>query len=301
VPKRAKLALCGAAGGVGLLVLTWLLAFHVAVFQNADQSIYVGFFQLHSRGTIDAIANRVALPATAPFVVFAGAIVAVALLRKRVRAAVAIVAILLGANVTTQLLKPLLAQPRASSLLQGLKPVPPGSWPSGHATAAMSLALCCVIAAPARWRPIVAALGALFAVAVSYSFLTLGWHYPSDVFGGFLVAASWTLLGVAAVLTLDARRPRRLPGQSRDGVSLRGALAPPAVALACAAGLAALVVLVRPHQVLSYARAHEAFMVGAAAIGVVGLALATGLMLALRATGSGRAPTAAPRRGSPPG
>jgi membrane-associated phospholipid phosphatase len=282
VPKRAKLALCGAAGGVGLLVLTWLLAFRVAVFRNADQSIYVGFFQLHSRARIDAIANRVALPATAPFVVFAGAIVAVALLRKRVRAAIAIVAVLLGANVTTQLLKPLLAQPRASSLLQGLKPVQPGSWPSGHATAAMSLALCCVIAAPARWRPIVAALGALFAVAVSYSFLTLGWHYPSDVFGGFLVAASWTLLGVAAVLTLDARRPRGLPGQSRDGVSLRGALAPPAVALVGAAGLAALVVLVRPHQVLSYARAHEAFLVGAAAIGLLGLALATGLMLALR-------------------
>jgi membrane-associated phospholipid phosphatase len=301
VPKRAKLALCGAAGGVGLLVLTWLLAFHVAFFQNADQSIYVGFFQLHSRGSIYAIANRVALPDTAPFVVFAGAIVAFALLRKRARAAVAIGAILLGANVTTQLLKPLLAQPRASSLLQGLTPLPPASWPSGHATAAMSLALCSVIAAPVRWRPIVAALGALFAVAVSYSFMTLGWHYPSDVFGGFLVAASWTLAGVAAVLTVDARRPRSDVVQSRDRFSLRDALTPPAVALVGAAGLAALVALARPHQVLSYARAHEAFMVGAAAIGLLGLALATGLMLALRATGSGPAPTAAPRRRSPPG
>jgi membrane-associated phospholipid phosphatase len=302
VPKRGKLALCGAAGGVALLVLTWLLALHVAFFQNADQSIFFGFFQLHSRGPIEAIANRIAqLADPKPFAVFAGVILVVALLRKRFRAAVAIGAILLGANVTTQLLKPLLAQPRASSLLHGITYISPASWPSGHATASMSLALCCVIAAPVRWRPIVAALGALFAVAVSYSFLTLGWHYPSDVFGGFLVAASWTLAGVAAVLTLNARRPRRLPGQSRERVSMRDALMPPAVALAGAAGLAGLVALARPHQVLSYARAHEAFIVGAAAIGLLGLALATGLMLALRATGSDPAPTAVPRRHSPPG
>ncbi|HEY6396627.1 MAG TPA: phosphatase PAP2 family protein [Solirubrobacteraceae bacterium] len=283
MPKRAKQALSAAAGGVGLLALTWLLAFHVAVFQDADQSIFLGFFQLHSRGGIYAIANRVAqLANPKPFVVFAGAILAIALLRKRLRAAVAISAILLGANLTTQLLKPLLAQPRASSLLHGYIYISPASWPSGHATAAMSLALCCVIAVPARGRAIVAALGALFAVAVSYSFLTLGWHYPSDVFGGFLVAAAWTLAGVAAVLTLDARRPRRVSVQSRDRISLRDALTPPAVALAGAAAVAGLVALARPHQVLAYARAHEAFMVGAAAIGLLGLSLATGLMLALR-------------------
>jgi membrane-associated phospholipid phosphatase len=283
VPKRAKLALCGAVGGVGLLIITWLLAFHVAVFRNADQSIFVGFDELHNRGRIEAVANRVAnLCDPKPFAVLAALILVVALLRKRVRAAVAITVILVGANLTTHLLKPLLAVPRASSLLGGISPVGAGSWPSGHATAAMSLALCCVIAAPARRRPLVAALGALFAVAVSYSFLTLGWHYPSDVFGGFLVAASWTLAGVAAVLTLDERRPRRVADQSRDRLSLRDALAPPALAVVGAAALAGLVALARPHQVLTYARAHEAFIVGAAAIGLLGLALATGLMLALR-------------------
>jgi membrane-associated phospholipid phosphatase len=302
VPKRAKLALCAAAGGVGLLILTWLLAFHVRVFRNADQSIFAGFYQLHWRGRVEAIANLIAhLCDPQPFAVFAAAILVVALLGRRVRAAAAITAILLGANVTTQLLKPLLAEPRASSLLEGHTPVASASWPSGHATAAMSLALCCVIAAPARRRPIVAALGALFAVAVSYSFLTLGWHYPSDVFGGFLVAASWTLAAMAVVLTLDARRPTRLASQSRDRVSLRNALAPAAVALAGVAGLAGIVALARPHQVVSYARAHEAFIAGAAAIALLGLALATGLMLALRASGSGPAPTAARRRDSPPG
>ena len=72
----------------------------------------------------------------------------------------------------------------------------------------MSLALACVLAASRRWRPFVAAIGAAFAIAVSYSFLTLAWHLPSDVFGGFLVAGIWTLLAVAAVFTANARRPQ---------------------------------------------------------------------------------------------
>lgn len=269
--------------GVVLLIVTWLLGFHVAAFRNADQSIFVGFYQLHWRGGVYSLANFIAnLCDPKPFVVMAAAIVVVALLRRRMRAAVAISGILLGANLTTQLLKPLLAEPRATSLLGGVSPPLPASWPSGHATAAMSLALCAVIAAPARLRPTVAALGALFAVAVSYSFLTLGWHYPSDVFGGYLVAASWTLIGVAGVFALEARRPRRVPRQPGGRVSLGEALAPSAVAVLGAGVVAGLVALARPHQVLSYARAHEAFMVGAAAIGLLGLALATGLVLALR-------------------
>ncbi len=283
MPKHAKLALIAAAAGVALLVVTWLLAFHVAAFRNADQSIFAGFFQFRLRGSISSVANFIAnLCDPKPFVVMTAGIVVVALLRRRLRAAIAISAIVLGANLTTQLLKPLLAEPRAASLFGGVSPVLPGSWPSGHATAAMSLALCSVIAAPARLRPTVAALGAMFAVAVSYSFLTLGWHYPSDVFGGFLVAGCWTLVGVAGVFAFEERRARRVPRQPSGRVSLGEALAPSAVAVVGALVVAGLVALARPHQVLSYARAHEAFMVGAAAIGLLGLALATGLMLALR-------------------
>src|SRR5918911_585475 len=72
------------------------------------------------------------------------------------------------------------------------------------ATAAMTLALCGVMVTPPRLRPSAAALGGGFAVAVSYSILMLAWHFPSDVLGGFLVAALWTLLAVTA-LTLGRR------------------------------------------------------------------------------------------------
>jgi hypothetical protein len=39
---------------------------------------------------------------------------------------------------------------------------------------------------------------------------------------------------------------------------------------------------VRPHAVIGYASAHKAFVIGAGAIGVVGMAVAAGVMLALR-------------------
>ncbi len=291
MPRRARLAFYGAGAGVALLAVTWYAVFHIGVVQHADQSILRGFADLH-RPRVDQVTKFIAdLCNPNPYVFFAAIPVLIALARRRPRVAVAVGVIVLGANVTTQLLKPLLAQARPTSLFGDGVSIAPASWPSGHATAAMSLALCCVLAAPARLRPFIVALGAAFAVAVCYSFLELGWHYPSDVLGGFLVAATWTLIGVGALFALDARYPRRAPaiaitaGGARppaERVSLRGALAPPAAALFAGLALAGLVALTRPHAVVTYARAHEAFMVGAAAIAALGLALATGVMLALR-------------------
>jgi membrane-associated phospholipid phosphatase len=266
---------------------TWFAAFHVGLFEHADQSVFSGFADLNQHPRVSALATYIArLCDPQPFVFLALIPVAVAVLRGRPRLAIAIAAILLGANVTTELLKPLLAHPRAAWLLGGRAPVAAASWPSGHATAAMSLTLASVLAAPGRLRPVVATLGAGFTAAVSYSFLTLGWHYPSDVFGGFLVAASWTLAVVAALLSAEQRHAPSTsdPPSVAQGarMSLRGALAPPGAALLGAVGLAVAVAVARPQQVVVYARAHEAFVVGATAIGALALLLATGLMLVLR-------------------
>lgn len=283
MPEGARKALIGAGVLVVMLIATWFAAFHIAVFEHADRSILEGFAGLASHPHVGGLANRIAtLCDPKPYVYFCAIPVLIAIARRRLWVALAVVAILLGANVTTQLLKPLLAHPRPTDMLLGFSPPSPESWPSGHATAAMSLALACVLAASRRWRPFVAALGAAFAVAVSYSFLTLAWHYPSDVFGGFLVAGIWTLLAVAAVFTANAWRPHVAASQLVQRLSIREALGPPSAALFGAITLAAVVVIARPAAVASYARAHEAFVVGASAIGALGLALATGLMLALR-------------------
>jgi membrane-associated phospholipid phosphatase len=270
--------MAGAALAAGLLLIVWFLAFHVSLFRHEDAKILSGFAGLH-HARVDPIANSIAkLCNPSPYIYFAAAVVLVALARRRPGVALVIALIIFGANVTTELLKPLLAAPRPN--LPDVSHVDAASWPSGHATAAMSLALCAMLASPPRLRPFVAALGAAFAVAVSYSFLTLGWHYPSDVFGGYLVATAWTLLGAAALFTA---RTRRTQGAVSSEVSSLGqALGPPAAALIGALLLGGLVALARPHQVISYAQAHTAFVVGAAAIAAASLALATAVLLALR-------------------
>ncbi len=297
---RARNAFVGAGIGIVLLILTWLLAFHVGPFKTADQAIFKGFYNLHDHGVIPRIANHVAdLCDPRPFFFLAAIPVTVALRRRRWRLALTIGVILLAASCTTELLKSVLATPHPTALLGGENPVTGSTWPSGHATAAMSLALTCVLAVPQRLRPSVAALGAVFAIAVCYSFLALGWHYPSDVIGGYLVAASWTLVGVGALLLSEPRARRRASEDGAEPVSVQAALAPVAVTLLAAAGLACLIVLVRPHEVVNYAQAHTVFVVGAAAIGAAAVALATGVMLVV--SGSVRAPTAARRHRWPPG
>jgi membrane-associated phospholipid phosphatase len=281
MPERDRMALAGAAASIGLLILIWFSVFHIGFVQRADASILQGFGDLASKPRVNSVATFVArLCDPKPYIYFCVIPVAIAVARRRTWVALAIIAILLGANVTTQLLKPLLAAPRPDQLVAHAPSA--ASWPSGHATAAMALALCMVIAVPARFRPVAAAIGAAFAVVVSYSFLTLMWHFPSDVLGGFLVAATWTLLAVAAVLRAGARGPSSARIGLGQRITVREALGPPAATALFALGLAVLVVVSRPGEVVAYARVHEAFVLGAVAIGALGLAVATGVMLTLR-------------------
>ena len=144
----------------------------------------------------------------------------------------------------------------------------------------MSLALCMVLASPSRWRPYVAVAGAAFALAVCYSFLTLGWHYPSDALAGLLVASIWTLLGVAWLTIADARGRRRV--QPLATLKAARVLTPSVLAAGAAAMVACVAVLLHPDGVAAYARLHTAFVAGAAAIGLAALLIPAGVLLAIR-------------------
>jgi membrane-associated phospholipid phosphatase len=277
---RARWALAGAAGCVVLLVATRIAAFHIAVFRNADLATYLGFMDLHRHGVVQAFARLfVGLCDPQRYVLWAPVVVVIALLRGRPRVAVGVGMILLGANVTTEVLKHTLAQPQSAGLVNGWFRVPGTLWPSGHSTAAMAVVLCLMIASPGRLRPLVAALGAAFAVAVGYSLVANGTHLPADVFGGYLVATTWALLIVAALAAAERRWPSEA---SVERVSLRAALAPQAVVLVAAVALLALVALSRPHDALVYAQDHKQLVAVAAAIATLGVGLSTGGMLSLR-------------------
>lgn len=282
MPKRARIALAGAGTGALALIAVWFATFHLALVRRADASILVGFTGLQ-RPWVDTFTHFVAgLCSPHQYVLLVALPIVVALIRRRPRHAAAMVMIILGANLTTQLLKPLLAAPRPVGV-PGLS-IDAASWPSGHATAAMTLVLCAVLAAPARRRPLVGAVMAVFAIAVCYSFLELQWHYPSDVLGGFLVATTWALAGAAALFWTQARWPSHqtvAAPEWREASSPASVLRPVGAVIAGAGLVVGIVALARPHQVLSYVGAHSAFVVGAAAIAACGLTIAAVASFAL--------------------
>jgi membrane-associated phospholipid phosphatase len=279
VPRRATLALFAAAGAAAALAGAWVLTFASGAARWLDAAALQGFVGLDRPATRAPAEVVAAVGDPLPFALLGAALVAAALARGRPRAALAVPVVLGGAALTSQVLKPLLADARVCHCLADER-VAAASWPSGHATAAMALALCAVIVVPARWRPTAAVLGAGLAVAVSYALLTLGWHYPSDVLGGFLVAALWAAAAVAALAAADARWPAHT---GREAAARWGAALAPAAVCALVAWLPlAAVALARPDAAARYAAAHTSFVAVSAGIALAGAVVAGGLAAALR-------------------
>ena len=277
--RRPVVLLLLAAVSAAGAVVVWLAAFHIAAARTLDGSALESFAGAARPPLTPSIGGVAGLADPMPFALWTIAIVAIALLRKRWLMAGAVAAILLSANVVTHVLKPALADPRTFEL-RGIETFYPASWPSGHSTAAMSLALCLVLVAGPRMRPLAALVGAGFAIAMGYSLVVLGYHLPSDVLGGFFVAATFTLLGTATLAALESQWPARAPSLERPPAILSA----PALASAAAALLAAAAVSVRwwapgaPADLLE----HPIAILAGLAIAGLGLALTTGMALLLR-------------------
>jgi membrane-associated phospholipid phosphatase len=268
-------ALLLAAGGLAAAVAAVLArVLTLGPLRGADSSLLGAYTALDvpaSGARLSAVAH---LADPVPFALALATIVGVALVRRRPALAVAALVAALGANATTQLLKPALAHPRITSAL-GLDQISAATWPSGHATASMALALAAVLVAAPQWRPALAAAGAAFATAVGCAIVVLAWHYPSDVLGGWLVAAAWAL-GAAAVVRAVERRP----AVALDAAPV--ALLPWAAVGAVAAAVAGVVVLRHPDLVETLAVDHTRSVAGAAAFAAGACAMAGGMATALR-------------------
>ncbi len=259
---RRTLPLVAALACLLGVIVVGVLALVVPAGHVRDAAILHGFQSLdrpsvHSEFTVLAhLANPL------PYACAGLLCIGVALVRRRGWRALAVFALLLVTGATTQALKHLLSHARYESWLG--EQILSTSWPSGHSTAAMTLALCAVIVAPPSLRAATALVGGAFAVGVGYAVLVLAWHFPSDVLGGFLVAGLWSSLAVAALQRVEAPEPARRPAWE------------PLVALGGGAALVvAAAVGTRSDTAAMYTLERPMLVAGALTIAMLALALVT--------------------------
>lgn len=80
-------------------------------------------------------------------------------------------------------------------------------FPSGHAMGSLAFALgLALLAWDTRWRWPVLVVATVFALAVGFSRLYLGVHFPSDVVAGFMASLAWVIGVHSSVHAVRLRR-----------------------------------------------------------------------------------------------
>jgi membrane-associated phospholipid phosphatase len=284
--SRAKTLLGLAAGCAVLFALVAAGAYAWGPGEALDLEGLSGFMSVN-HGWVESLTIRVIQLGDPPQVALMTLVLAgLAVVRGRPRVAVLVLVLIAATSVSSQLLKALLAHPRVPPFLG--YPVGPEALPSGHATAAMSLALAAVMAAPRRARLAAASIGSLLALGVGASAIAWGWHYPSDVLAGYLLATAWALVLVALLSVVDRRHPaserwaRSALARASDRVAARG-LALGALGAAAVAGLVALAELAGdPGAAAWLAREHTTFVVVAGAVASAAVALPVAMATLMR-------------------
>jgi len=219
--SRLRSPVLGWLGCVFALFAVTLLAFKVGAAERLDARALSHLTAEPGSAAHEAATLFAHLADPAPLLLALIGVCALGLHWGRRREALAAVAVVAGANLTTQILKALFSHERFWEFLGQGQPWT-NSFPSGHTTAAASIAVAFLIVVPARLRPLAAGLGAALTAAVGLSVVVLEWHYPSDVLGGVLVAAGWGFAALAA-LRLLAPGGRRAEAQtsSRFAISTK--------------------------------------------------------------------------------
>jgi membrane-associated phospholipid phosphatase len=213
VAKRVGAPLAAWIACAGALVLLALVAYGVEAAQHADATLLAKFIARDD--SLGSFADPIAhLADPLPLLALLVCACAIALGRGRPLDALAAVTVVAGANLTTQVLKVALAHPRFQSVL-GYHQLGAVAFPSGHATAAASIAIAFAFVVPPGWRAAVAVVGAALVLAVGCSIMVLAWHFPSDVLGGILVACGWGFAVLALRRAAGDGSERR--SDDRDG------------------------------------------------------------------------------------
>ncbi len=154
-----------------------------------------------SNPTLDAVMNGITQLGS-PIVVVPLYLIAVVLLvwNRRRREALFLTVLIVGSLVLNQSMKLIFQRPRPQ--LDWARVIPEYSFPSGHAMNSLVFYVGLALVAWAVWGRrtglIAVALAVVVSLLVGISRIYLGYHYFTDVVGGFFAGAAWLIIVVAA-------------------------------------------------------------------------------------------------------
>jgi undecaprenyl-diphosphatase len=138
------------------------------------------------------------------------AVIVLVLLRQRKwRSLAYLISTLLGSIIINRTAKVLLHRVRPH-LWQSPSPELDYGFPSGHAMSSMTLVAALIILTwGTRWCWLVLIVGGLFVLAIAWTRLYLGVHYPSDILAGWMVSIAWAV-GVSFVIKLHSSKQTKV-------------------------------------------------------------------------------------------
>lgn len=220
----ARALAISAAAVLGVIVL-YLLAVRTGLGQRFDDAVVIGRVEQRSWFRWSVVV-RLTRRSDVPLLAGAAFAFGWALWRRRFPQAVAAFVLIGGSFVTTEVLKKVvLSRPLLTTNY------PFNSYPSGHTTVAVAVAVGLILVAPQPWRGRVGVVVGVLATLVANGTLAIGWHRASDAIGAALVVLAWTGVTVAG-LTLLGAASRARPGRARQ--LSRGAWVLGALTLVCA-------------------------------------------------------------------
>ncbi len=120
-----------------------------------------------------------------------------------------LVTTLLGSIIINRSVKVLLHRVRPN-LWESPAPELDYGFPSGHAMSSMTLvAALTVLTWNTRWRWLVLIVGGLFVLAIGWTRLYLGVHYPSDILAGWMVSIAWAI-GVSLLIKPNSTKQKSI-------------------------------------------------------------------------------------------
>lgn len=172
----------------------------------------------------------------------------IGLLRRRLTAAILAAVVVLGSNLTTQVIKDGVFH-RTGLVGEWNRDI--NTLPSGHVTVVAAAWAALLLVVPRSWRPATALAGAAATCAMSLATIADRWHRPSDVVAAVLVVVAWTALtcalapagwagppGAGTVRRADDGAARRADAATGAVTILLGVIAVPAAVVSVLAAAA---------------------------------------------------------------